>query len=291
MQLGGRILYVHIDANDIFDSTAPGSAFNAGAPGFEKSDVEHMFNFGVRRSLTESLSTFVNFGQSIRVANVDDINQLSFPAPLFTAVREFTDLEPQRSRHIDLGLTYRSKKVNAAATAYLIKLRNEIHFNSATFLNENLDPTERKGFEFQLNVKATDKMTTSLNYAHAKATFETGAFAGNTVPLVPDNTANINVNYELFSGLNINGGWNYIGEKFFDNDQTNDFGQKISSYSTIDSKISFEKGGLDISFSANNILDEKAFDSGVRSTFTAGVYNALPLPERNFFLSIGYTFK
>lgn len=290
LQLGGRIQYVQIDANDIFDSSAPGSTFNAEAPAFKKSDKEYMFNFGIKRSITDSLSTFFNLGQSMRFANVDDINQLTFPAPTFTAVREFTNLSPQRSRHLDAGIEFNAEKFNASITGYLIKLRNEIHFNSATFLNENLDPTRRRGIELKLELKPITKLSTSFNYAHTKATFEAGTFAGNNVPLVPANTMSFNVDYQLFSHTHWNVGWNYIGEKFFDNDQRNNFGQQIPSYSTIDSKLSFSKGPFKISFSANNILDEKAFDTGVRSTFTAGRYNALPLPERNFSFIIAYTF-
>ncbi len=290
IQVGGRVQHVQLDADDVFDSSAPGSGFNAGAPNLKKSDTEHMFNIGIKRALTYSLSSFINFGQSIRIANVDDINQLSFPAPAFTAVREFTNLSPQRARHIDIGLEYKSKKINASANAYLIKLKNEIHFNSVSFKNENLNPTERKGVELHIGVKPVNKISVSLNYAHTKATFDGGTFAGNTVPLVPQNTANLNINYEVLTGLNLNAGWNYVGEKFFDNDQKNNFGQKVPSYSTIDSKFTFDRAGFDINFSANNILDKKAFDTGVRSTTTAGRYNALPLPERNFFVSIGYTF-
>ena len=291
LQIGWRIQHVQLDANDVFDSTAPGASFNAGAPAFEKSDTEHMFNLGIKKYLTNDLSAFFNFGQSIRVANVDDINQLTFPAPAFTAVREFTDLNPQRSRHFDFGMDFNSGKFNASATAYLIKLRNEIHFNSSTFVNENLDPTERKGFEFHLDYSPVDKLITSFNYAHTRAVFIEGTFAGNNIPLVPENTFSLDSNYEIFPNINWNLSWNYVGNKFFDNDQKNNFGQKIPSYSTIDSKVSFNKGGLDMSFSVNNLLDEKYFDSGVRSTTTAGRYNALPLPERNFSFIIGYNFN
>jgi len=291
LQIGGRIQHVQIDADDIFDSTAPGSSFNAQAPDLKKSDTEHMFNLGIKKILTDSLSTFVNVGQSIRIANVDDINQLSFPSPAFTAVREFTNLSPQRSRHMDMGIDLNSSKINASATAYIIKLRNEIHFNSTSFANENLAPTERKGIEVHFDVMPVERFTASLNYAYTKATFDGGTFSDNNIPLVPENTASLNFNYEIIPSVNWNANWNYIGDKFFDNDQKNNFGQKIPSYSTINSKVNFEKGPLDMSFSVNNILDEKSFDTGVRSTTTAGRYNALPLPERNFSFIIGYTFE
>ena len=290
-QIGGRVQFVDLDASDVFDATAPGAAFDAEAPDLEKSDTEYMFNLGLRQILTKSISAFFNFGQNIRFANVDDINQVSFPPPAFATVREFTDLKPQRSRHYDLGVEFKTSKLDASISVYLMKLKNEIHFNPISFLNVNLEPTERKGVEFNINYMPTEKLTASFNYAHTKSTFDEGAFAGNDIPLIPGNTASFIVGYNIFPDINWNTNWNYIGDKFFDNDQTNNFGQKIPSDSTVDSKLIFMKGGFDMSFSANNIFDEKSFDSGVRSTITAGRYNALPLPERNFSFIIGYTFN
>jgi outer membrane receptor protein involved in Fe transport len=39
-----------------------------------------------------------------------------------------------------------------------------------------------------------------------------------------------------------------------------------------------------------NLLDKKAFDYGIRSTSSPNTFNAYPLPERNFSLSIGRDF-
>ena len=69
--------------------------------------------------------------------------------------------------------------------------------------------------------------------------FDEGILAGNEVPLIPKHTAKRvmlvgNVNSMVTVTLYI---WRYVGEKRFDNDQTNDFGQEIPDYDVLGFKI------------------------------------------------------
>ena len=290
MTLGGRYTYVQIDAKDDFNPAAPGSAFDAQAPAVDRSDNESQFTLGLRRQYIDAISAYVNWGQSVRLANIDDINQLSFPAPTFNAVREFTNLQPQRARHFDVGLDYKRNNIALSANLYHIKLKNEIQFNPVTFSNVNLDPTKRQGVEMSLDWQPNSRLHTRLNYNLIRSKFNSGTFAGSDVPLVPKETLQFVADYQFNSQTQAVFSWSYVGDKFFDNDQSNTFGQKIPSYSLVDVGISHVWQGFEASFSVNNLLDKQAFDAGVSSAFTPGRYNALPLPERNFAVVLRYTF-
>ena len=76
----------------------------------------------------------------------------------------------------------------------------------------------------------------------------------------------------------------------FDNDQSNTFARKIPSYYTVDTKISHRYRGFRLTAEVNNIFDEKFYDYGVSSTFTPGVYNAYPLPERTILFTVSKDF-
>ena len=67
--------------------------------------------------------------------------------------------------------------------------------------------------------------------------------------------------------------------------------KKYLTMTCLDLKLKGHYHGWAADVSFNNLLDEKAFDYAVRSTTTAGKYNAQPLPERNITVSISYNFN
>ena len=81
-----------------------------------------------------------------------------------------------------------------------------------------------------------------------------------------------------------------MDSKHFDNDQANSFGKKIPSYTTVDARASHVLAGYRLGFEVNNIFEEKAVDYGVSSAFSAGVYNAYPLPERTILFTVSREF-
>jgi iron complex outermembrane receptor protein len=83
---------------------------------------------------------------------------------------------------------------------------------------------------------------------------------------------------------------NYVGSKYFDNDQSNSFGEKIPSYTTVDAMLSHTWKDYRMSAGINNIFNEKFYEYGVSSTFTPGVYNAYPLPERTILFTLSKEF-
>lgn len=285
-EFGIRLQHINVSAKDQFDATAPGGAFDSGAGVFSKDDTEEMYNLGLRYLFNDVLSVYGNVGRSVRFGTIDEIYQFN---ALF--LREFSVIDPQTSKHLDVGLNYDAEKISGSVSAYYMDLKDEIHFNPATFTNLNLDPTERKGIE--LTVKFTPLVNFSINgnYAYIESTFDEGPFAGNEVPLVPKHTASLYANWDINHYFSLATSWRYVGKKRFDNDQTNDFGQEIPNYDIWDLKLTGSYQAWSSSFSINNILDEKAFDFGVRSTGVAGRYNGQPLPERSFTISIGYNFN
>ena len=77
-------------------------------------------------------------------------------------------LKPQTAIHFDLGVSFNSEKLSASVSAYLMDLKNEIHFNAAasTFgTNVNLDPTKREGIETTIELMPFDDVSIRGNYA------------------------------------------------------------------------------------------------------------------------------
>jgi iron complex outermembrane receptor protein len=171
-----------------------------------------------------------------------------------------------------------------------MNLRDEIHFNPTTFANENLDPTRRHGMTLSAGERITEKSRVTADYAYTRAVFRSGTFAGNEVPLVARNTGSLSFSWTPKEKLALSTTARYTGGKYFDNDQTNTF-QKIPAYTMVDIRLAGRSNAWKWQAAINNVFDKKAFDYGIRSTSSPGVYNAYPLPERIFSFSLGRDFR
>ncbi len=282
LTLGLRYQEVDVEARDTYDQNAPKPpAPDAEAPDEDTSDKAAMYTLGLLHRIGPRGSVFGNFEQSTRFATVDELYDRSLDL--------YVPLDPQRARSFTLGTDYQSGPGELKLSAYYMRLEDEIHYSPATFSNVNLDPTKRYGLELLTRGRLAKTLTGRFNYTFMRSRFRDGPFEGNDVPLVPTHSASLSLLWSLSERLRLSIVGNYVGSKRFDNDQENTF-EKIPAYKTADLKLTWTPGSWTLAASANNVFDEEYFDYGIRSTFTAGTYNAYPLPERNYFLSVGRDF-
>ena len=181
------------------------------------------------------------------------------------------------------------------ASAYNMYLNNEIHYNAITFTNMNLAPTQRYGLELEGNHAYSDRFEMNAAYSYSVAKFREGIYggvnvSGNDIPLVPRQRLSLGSSWKFSEKTVLNGDAIYVGEQHFDNDQANAFGQKMPAYTTVDMRLSHQLGAWSLSAAVNNLFNEKYFTYAIASTATAGVYNAYPMPERNFLLQAKLVF-
>ena len=288
VNLGARLQWVKLDAKDRFDPNAPGAgdAFESGAADYDDSERVHMLEAGIEKQFTPASAAYVKWTRSARVATVDEL--FEFDPNSFTRV--FSPLDPQISNGFDIGTRYQVDRAAFTINAYYMKLKNEIHFNPVTFVNTNLDPTRRYGLELSGSYDISDRLRLQGNYTYMRAKFRDGEFSGKNVPLVPQNTASLTGIWQQSPATDLIVAANFVDNKYFDNDQTNTFAETIPSYYTIDAKISHRYRGFRLTAGINNIFEEKFYDYGVSSTFSPGVYNAYPLPERTILFTLAKDF-
>ena len=282
---GIRWQRVTMKARDTFDGSAPGGAFGSGAPDRDSAENQHMLNLGMRHRINSGWSVYGKAARSVRFATVDEF----FQTDPNNFLQTFSPLEPQTSEGIDLGADFIQGETRFDANIFHMNLRNEIHFNPATFANENLDPTRRRGLTLSATRKIAEDKRVSVNYGYTRAEFRSGALAGNEVPLVPTHTGSLTAAWRSGDGLVFSAAARYTGSKRFDNDQSNTFG-RIPSYTTVDIKVMGALRPWKWQAAVNNLLNQEAFDYGIRSTGSPGTYNAYPLPERNLSVSLGREF-
>jgi iron complex outermembrane receptor protein len=288
VNFGARLQWIKVDSKDKFNPDAPGAGgqLESGAPDHDSSDRIHMLEAGIEKQFTRSTAGYIKWTRSARVSTVDEL--FEFDPNTFTRV--FSPLDPQTSNGVDIGTHYKLDRFSFTANAYYMRLRDEIHFNPITFENVNLDPTKRYGLELSGTVNIGDRLRLQGNYTYMRSKFRNGPFDGNNVPLVPEDTASVTGIWKQSPATDFILAANYIDNKYFDNDQSNTFSKKIPSYKTVDAKISHRYRGYRLTAEVNNIFEEKAFDYGVSSTFSPGVYNAYPLPKRTILFTVSKEF-
>jgi len=289
VNLGARLQWVKLKARDKYDPTAEG-AFDSQAPDYDDSERVHMLEAGIEKQFTPGTAAYLKWTRSARVATVDELFESRFDPLTFASSTLFSPLNTQTGNGFDIGTKHHYGRTQFSINAYYMRLKNEIHFNPVTFENINLDPTRRYGLELSGHYDFTDRLRVQGNYTYMRAKFRDGDFSGKNVPLVPENTASLTGIWQQTPATDFVVSANFVDNKYFDNDQTNTFDEKIPSYTTIDAKISHRHRGFRLTAEVNNIFDEKFYDYGVSSTFTPGKYNAYPLPERTILFTVSKDF-
>ncbi len=246
------------------------------------------YEVGLRHELPLGLALFGKFGRSFRLPTVNE-NYDAFSGNI-------TMLEPQTSHDREIGMAFERPGYRLRATLYQLLLNNELHYNAITFTNMNLAPTKREGVELEGRWQISPTLDAFANYTYAVAKFREGVYggvdvAGNDVPMVPRHAASLGASWRFTASTRLSGVVNYVGEQRFDNDQTNDFGQKAPAYTTVDLKLVHDMGRWRLSAQVNNLLNEKYFSYATRSTFTPGTYTAYPMPERSLWFKAEYRFR
>jgi iron complex outermembrane recepter protein len=288
-----------IDASDVFDPTAPGSAFGSGAIAGSQRESQHAYELGARYQLNPISALIAKLGRSYRFATVDEFYETS---PLFQ--NEFQFLRPQTARDMELSYEARSNAGSARVTVFQIDVENEIHLDAFTsgIGNTNLPPSRRRGLELEAHWPLHRALTLGMGYSYIEARFREGtlpgeaftqqnvAIGGKTVPLVPRHKLRIGASWAIDGKTRLNSVLNYGGRQFMDNDEGNTLGTQIPAYTVIDMKLIHQRGPLRFTAAINNATNEKYYNYAVRSQFVADRYNAYPLPERSYTMTAEYTF-
>jgi len=243
------------------------------------------WDMALRQNLSASSYLYGRAGYSFRFANVDENR---FRATL---------LEPQTAHDAEIGGEVRNGPMRGRAAIYRINLNNEILFLPSDVAppfgaNVNLPPTQRKGFELELGYEVGTWLSLSADYVYMVAKFKQGDFggvdvSGKNIPLVPRHQGGLKATVTPRQHLQVTGVVSYVGEQYYDNDQSNSFGRKMPAYTVVDLAATLDRGAWSWSASARNILNEAYYSYGIRS-IAAPTFNAYPAPERGFFLTAQY---
>lgn len=284
--LGARTETAWVSASDIYDASAPGGAGGVQGLPYNNTQTDWGAHLGVSHNLNDNWNLFGRVGRSFRLPNVDErVGSVPFGVPPNFALRT------QTSRDIEAGFKLRWEGLEWQNSAYVMSLNNEIFYSPATFTNINLDPTRRVGAESGLTYQITPPLQLKGSLTFIDATFRSGQFEGNEVPLVSRWNGNAGVSWNIYKKyVMLDTDLRYIGPRRFDNDAAN-FQPLMPSVVLVDLKVSGVIDMFNWSLTVQNLMNkENYFDYGIASATTYGTYNAYPMPGRTFAGKIGIKF-
>ncbi|MDP2928127.1 MAG: TonB-dependent receptor, partial [Candidatus Omnitrophota bacterium] len=220
-------------------------------------------------------SFYANYAQAFRTPTIGQMFTYGASAN--------TSLVPEEAVNYEMGLHhFFNEFLKANISLYWMELDNEIwleRYEDGTSKYQNYGKTSHKGIETGLDFKINKSWSIFANYTYSRAKNENGSNAGKYLTNIPIHKASSGLHFTTEFGLS----WDlivaYIGSSYIDS--TND--NKLSSYVTADTKISYQYKMMKIFLAVDNLLDkEYNLYGSVSGTPKTKYFN--PAPGRTFTL-------
>ena len=249
----------------------------------EKDHDGEVYELGATWLPNDILKFYARFSTVYRYPFIDEqATFYGFGTDIF-----LTDIEAEEGKSYETGFTVSPfQDLTVGATIFWIDMEDEISWNEITFRNENLDDTRHQGLEISLDFSPIDILNLDLNYTYEKATFESGVYSGNEVPLVPKHLLAANLDLTLLPPLHLLANLKYAGESYLSQDFNNNT-EKLDNYTVLDLLLRY-KGGignteLTAFLGITNLFDEEYSTHGTDNESWGGSNTFFPSPGRKFY--------
>lgn len=168
--------------------------------------------------------------------------------------------QPSHGEQYELGVKYQPVGWNGFFTAavYDIKQSNVLSselINGISLQTQNGE-VEVKGVELSATASLAEGLNLIANYTYMNAEITQGLNAGNKPANVPENAANLWLDYTLksgqFAGFGGGGGVRYVGDRYALDDNS----ILLDADTLFDAAIHYERGAFKAQINVNNIFDE-----------------------------------
>lgn len=284
ISLGARLQRTNFTAGDLYNAALVAyPAYNGHRASLKEAEIQYALNLGIDYRLNKKIAFFGRLARSFRTPTIDERIGSSAKYASFA-------LKTQISQDAEAGIRFKQGPFKLQSSAFIMRLRDELHYNSDTFINTNFDPTQRIGLENSFVWRIQDGLKFKGNISLIQTKFRSGTYAGNEVPLVSNITAGTSLFWDIIKKkLKATATVNYFGKKRMESDEAN-FQPQIGNYTLVDLKLGGAYRRLIWSAKINNIFDTSYFNYAIASATTFGTYNAYPLPGRTFMLTAGTKF-
>jgi len=241
------------------------------------------YNSGLVYKYQDNSRMFFNFNRSFRFPAVDEYFSVWGTPPVNTS------LKPQRSKNYELGIEHQfTPDLKFNLNLFRMQIKNELYYNPLTYANENYPRTIHEGIETGFEYRFLERFNIFSNYTYTKAIFDGDMYDKKYIPMVARHRAGWGLGFLITKEMQLNIQSNYVGKRYFINDQANIF-SPLNGYVVTDLNLIYSHKDLKLTFGINNLFNKEYSEYGVYSSFSAqkGYY---PSPKRNLLIKLEYQF-
>lgn len=173
------------------------------------------------------------------------------------------DFDLATGRQYEIGLKQQFLNGNGEYTiAYFDIEKNDIPTRlPASIIDEQIGQQSSNGVEFTLRVNPIDSLSIDFNVSRINAELEEFfsrgvSLAGNTPRNVPENTANLWLNWSPINNVQIGGGFRYVGSRFANDQNT----EELPSYTVFDASVNWmATENLTVTGRVRNLTNEEDY--------------------------------
>jgi len=247
-----------------------------------KSRFQYAVEAGVSYRYNERSAVYLNYARSFRFPVLDEFYDI------FTGAVN-SNLEPQFGNNYEIGVKENSSKyLSVKADYFIMDLKHEIYYDPISFSNSIYDHTMHRGLETEAHLFLFDCIDCFANYTYQQVYYIGSSYAGNDIPLVPQQKFAAGFTYTLMKCANFSYAANYVGFRRYLNDERS-VAPRIKDHVTHDIKMSYYKYGFEAYSAIYNIFNLKYYDYGVSSA-DGRRQNYYPSPGINYVIGVNYKF-
>ncbi len=245
------------------------------------------YEAGYNHKLTNCSSLFVNINHSFQTPDIDRFFSYNF----VTKKYNFNGfIKPMKVNNFNLGYNYFSYPHRFKATFFYANVKNEIYFNTATYINTNLDKTRKYGFELNEQYNIHYNLFVKVNYTYINTKIKKNnsnpTIVGRKIPGVSKHNLKFSLGYNPNYKIALLLSHTYRSKAYAMSDFNENYG-KMQSYNSTDFSINYKYKNFNYFAKINNIFDKKNA-LFVNSGYSLGVY---PINyERTFLFGLSIKF-
>jgi iron complex outermembrane receptor protein len=225
--------------------------------------------YGIVYNYGQDSSLYANYAQAFRTPTIGQMFAYgSYSNP---------DLNPEEAMNYEVGIRHRfNDYLKANVSLYWMKLDNEIWYDYTARKYDNYGETSHKGVEAGLEFKIIEGLTGFANYTYTRAKNESGNYKEKYLTNIPTHKGSFGLKLEAPFGLRANIVLSRVGSSYIDSENSD----KLSSYTTVDTKITYEHKWLSVFLAIDNLFDKKYNSYGYKTSSGTKYFN--PAPGRTF---------
>jgi len=274
LHLGGRYEKPEYE----MDYVNPGNSISTLS---ELDDEEWAYTAGLSYVFTPDSKIYARMYRSFRYPRVDEF------VSLFNGTFN-SDLKQETALGFEIGVNWvQSENFALQLRTFLNDVSDEIFYNDATGLNENLDDSRRISGDLFISFRPVEMITLTGGVAYLQAEISQGQYEGNEVPLVPAWKGNIGLDIHLLQSMVIGVDYTLVDNRYMGNDFPN-AQERLGGYQTLDITANYTIHDSFVFYaSARNILNEK-YENGYYDTY--GGRKFYPMPEARYLAGVRVQF-